>query len=119
MKYLPAIVCFAIGLAIGDAKALADECQVYRDKGYAVPNSSELSPFSDGVPIDKLTPVEIFRASSGYYCDFPNDHPTIYGHSGDAVTVVGAGYEKTFPLAELDEAFAAYMRLLARQGYFE
>jgi hypothetical protein len=119
MKYLPVILCFAVSLVIGSSEALTDECQDYRDKGYADQNSSALAPFDEGALLDELPIYEIFRATSGYYCNYPNNHPTIYGHGGDAVTVVGAGYEETFALGEIEEAFAAYMRLLERQEYLE
>ena len=117
--YPPAIICLAVGLLISSPIAFADECQNFRDKEYAAPNSSKVSPFVFEHAVGRLSPTEIFRATSGYYCNFPNNHPTLYGHSGNAVTVVGGGYEKTFPLTKLNEAFAAYMRLLSRQGYFE
>ena len=83
---------------------------------YAPPTSNVPSSFSDSTPSGKLTTDKTANMLSGYYCDSPNNHPLIYA-SSSGFTVTGVGFNKVFPLNEMNEAIKAYKKLLVSAGY--
>ena len=85
---------------------------------YSPPTSNVMSPFASNTPFNKITPVEIANALSGYYCDSLNNHPLIYASSG-GFTITGNGFSKSYPISKMNEAFAAYTELLISTGYLK
>ena len=83
---------------------------------YAPPASNVSSPFNDNTPLGKLSSKKIARLLSGYYCDSPNNHPLIYASSA-GFTVIGVGFNEVYPINKLNEAIAAYEKLLVSAGY--
>lgn len=73
----------------------------------------DLAPFSMETQFGKISSREIYRSLSGFYCDSVDRHTTIYHHS-NGVTVVGVGYEKSFPMNKVSEAFDAYLMLIKK-----
>lgn len=68
-------------------------------------------------PIKTVTPTEMFRIASGYYCDYFNDLPAMYAHSGNKIKVVGPNFEKEFDLQNFEQAVNAWRALLTSQHY--
>ena len=85
---------------------------------YTPPTSNVMSPFAEDARFNDLTPVEIANELSGYYCDSVNLHPLIYA-SSNGFTVTGNGFNKSYPISKMKEAFAAYTELLISTGYLK
>jgi len=113
-----AVLILACASALVSSEAIAqtatDPCEAPRN----FTGSHIRSPASlYNTPLSKITPAEAFRATSGYYCDWPNLLPTMYAHSGNKITVVGPGYERIFDLKDFDEAAKVWHALLMLHGY--
>jgi hypothetical protein len=71
--------------------------------------------------LDAITPVDGYRYFSGHDASLHN-HPAMYasGSGSDAkLTVIGSGFDQSFPMSDPDAAFAAYRKLLADRGYLQ
>jgi hypothetical protein len=79
-----------------------------------------LAPFSYNTPYGKIKTNEMLRELAGNYCDSSSNLPLIYasGYEASAIlTVVGAGFEKTYPLKDYKRAYEDYINLLNTVGY--
>ena len=78
------------------------------------------APFAYATPYGKIKANEMLRDLAGNYCDSSNNLPLIYAsryESSAILTVVGAGFEKTYPLQEYKRAYEDYVKLLNTLGY--
>lgn len=83
--------------------------------------ANELSNSTDDAEILGGTPLEDVPTYLGYKYYSGNigtlgDFPTMYT-SSVGITIVGKGYNKTFPTSEFDEAMRAYKAFLVLRGY--
>ena len=80
----------------------------------------QLAPFDYTTPYGKIKSSDVFNELAGNYCDSSSNFPTIYasGSGLNAVlTVLGSGYEKTYPIKEYQKALNDYIKLLNKTGY--
>jgi len=69
--------------------------------------------------LDQVKTREGFEYYSGYL-PTPSNFPTMYAHggaSGNAITVVGRGFMREYPIHEWRKAVQAYRALLVVNGY--
>lgn len=100
------------------ADKLLEEKYHLKPKTPPVPKS--LTPFSYNTPYGNIKPTEMFRDLAGNYCDSVNNLPVIYAsgyESSERLTVVGAGFEKTYQMKDYQRAFSDYLNLLKSTGY--
>ena len=124
MKFLFSVVILSI--YTGDILAGEKECQNRREdklledrynlEPKSPPVPAQLLPFTYDTPYGKIKTSDLFRDLAGNYCDSVNNHPAIYA-SSSGLTVVGAGYEKTYLIKEYQKAFNDYIKLLQSTGY--
>lgn len=68
-------------------------------------------------PLKHVTPGNGFAFLSGFMPGSNHNLPAMYAHGFEAVTVVACGVRKTFPLSQIDQAFAAYCEALRANKY--
>ena len=69
--------------------------------------------------LDQVKTKDGFEYYSGYL-PTPSNFPTMYahgGHNGNAITVVGRGFMREYPVHEWRKAVQAYRALLIVNGY--
>lgn len=105
------------------AKADAKEC-IELQKIMSYPKGTQLSPIPENTTIYEVSPVDMFRFASGYYCDVLRNIPAIYAsqlpNSEPTLTVVGpGGFEMIFALKDSKTAFQQYLILLKQTKYLK
>ena len=116
--FVRTFVIIGLGVLALSTGARAQTAEQLCQRSKALTGASVLSPkgLADKT-IKTTTPTEMFRTASGYYCDFCNDLPTMYAHSGNKIKVVGPNFEKEFALQDFDQAVNAWRALLTSQHY--